>query len=493
MKKTNISLIPDITNPSPDYFCTWQTQLYATCDGKPENQRKIIGERALFENRKPFGWAYFYEKARKDLFFVMDDSWDVPLSADKKYFGSLILSNEKFPGFVDESKNNVEALKKLSDKIKSIGWKGLGGWLCAQQAPINSDMPIKDYWTLKFREADESGFVYWKVDWGKDAKNFKFRKMLTDMAKDIAPNLTIEHSMIKEIIPYTDVYRTYDVPAIMSIPMTMEKIEDFSLYHNTEFERKGLINCEDEVYMAAAGGFTMGIMRHPYAGCFVDGQKDMSFPEIHRNLKTKMYEVIRAVRWHRVAPAFGLGEGPVATSEEELCDFWNFDDKMCEMEEWWFECESITKALCDNILSKSAPASISRRCTPPTVVKDNEGQVPFVVASHNPNGVFSIATLGRTMGRKYYIPKCEVVINIDKSDTIGVFGEYKKLVIKHNKATITTVLMQDISGETAYDISEQAEICEGAVIISGELIHSIGTLEQPADDTSEPGVVIKLF
>ena len=35
MKKTDINLIPDITNPSPDYYCTWQTQLYASCDGKP--------------------------------------------------------------------------------------------------------------------------------------------------------------------------------------------------------------------------------------------------------------------------------------------------------------------------------------------------------------------------------------------------------------------------------------------------------------------------
>jgi hypothetical protein len=61
MRKTNINLIPDTQNITPDYYCTWQTQLYATNDGKPKGQRAIIGEKALFDREKPFGWAYFYE------------------------------------------------------------------------------------------------------------------------------------------------------------------------------------------------------------------------------------------------------------------------------------------------------------------------------------------------------------------------------------------------------------------------------------------------
>ena len=32
----------------------------------------------------------------------------------------------------------------------------------------------------------------------------------------------------------------------------------------------------------------------------------------------------------------------------------------------------------------------------------------------------------------------------------------------------------------------------GSVIVSGELIHKIGTAEQPDNDTSEPGIVIKI-
>ena len=45
MKQTQRNLIPVCPNPSPDYYCTWQTQLYATSDGKPEAQRRILGER----------------------------------------------------------------------------------------------------------------------------------------------------------------------------------------------------------------------------------------------------------------------------------------------------------------------------------------------------------------------------------------------------------------------------------------------------------------
>lgn len=112
-EKTNINLVPNTVKPTPDYYYTWQTQLYATSDGKPAGQRAIIDENSLFNPEKPYGWAYFYDKARGDLILVMDDSWDVPKNGDRNYFGSLILNVEKFPEAVKNSKNNAEALGKL--------------------------------------------------------------------------------------------------------------------------------------------------------------------------------------------------------------------------------------------------------------------------------------------------------------------------------------------------------------------------------------------
>lgn len=493
MNKTDINIIPNCTNSSPDYYCTWQTQLFATCDGKPAGQRAIIGEKALFSKEKPHGWAYFYEPVRKDLLFVMDDSWDVPFVDDPTYYGSLILNNEKFPEAVNSSKTNAEALKNLSGKIKALGWKGLGGWVCAQESKKfqNNDTP-EEYWTKKVKEANESDFEYWKVDWGEKAKDINFRIMQTELARKYAPNLIIEHALVKDIIPDSDVFRTYDVPAIMSIPLTMQKLDD--ILRNTSEKRNGmgLIDCEDEVYIAAAGGFTMGVMRHPYVGAFPNGNKDMSFPEVHRNLKTKIYEVIRAARWHRLAPAFGVDDNSYV-DDNILTDSWKIVDKSEEFEAWWFDIPWFSENINNGVVEMSGTSQIARGCKPAIAEPNPNGLIPYIVASKNPNGVFSVATLGRTHGRKYEIPLCRINIFTGTADTIGVFGEYKELIINTDNKDFDTILIQDIASDISYDVSENIQITADKLIIPGELIHKIGTMAQPEKDTSEPGVVIKLI
>lgn len=492
MKKLSLNLIPGHPNPSPDYYCTWQTQLYATCGGKPIVQRKTIGEEMLFREEKPFGWAHFYESARRDLLLVMDDSWDVPMDGDESYYGSLILNPEKFPNATANAANNREALKCLTDRVKALGWKGLGGWVCAQESKrFMGDRTPEQYWTERMEDANASGFAYWKVDWGKKERDVNFRRMLTDLAKKYAPNLTIEHAIAEDVIPYSDVYRTYDVPAILSIPMTMRKLKEVLAGKQAEGGYEGLINCEDEVYTAAAGGFIMGVMRHPYAGAFCDGRADMSFPALHRNLKTKMQEVTRAARWHRIAPAFGVGEEILRIDDAELCDTWRFDHAEEEIETWWFE-QPLFKTMKDGSMSVSAPARISRGCQLPSVVPDEKGNVPYIVASKHPNGAYAIATLGRTLERTYEIPRCEVRFNIDDADTVAVFGEYQSLILETVHETVTTVLMQDLAGDTAYDVTEDVLIGNGTVRIPGQLLRTVGTVSQPTGDTSEPGVLIRL-
>lgn len=489
MKKTNINLVPNAVNPSPDYYCTWQTQLFATCDGKPERQRAAICEKALFDTEKPYGWAYFYEQARKDLLFVMDDSWDVPPDGNSAFYGSLLLNAEKFPQATSGAKTNAQSLKKLTERIKSLGWKGLGGWVCAGESEmLKGENTQKEYWIKRLKEANEADFAYWKVDWGVNEKNEEFRKMQTALAKKYAPNLIIEHAMVTDIIPHSDVFRTYDVPAIMSIPMTMQKLGDILSKGYIKSDALGLIDCEDEAYIAAAGGFSMGIMRHPYVGAFSDGRADMSFPEIHRKLKTKMFEVIRAARWHRIAPAFGV-DGKAKIDENNLTDTWDFVNREEEIEEWWFNTPIFAKHMEKNTVKIAAPAQIVRNCEFAQV--ESNGKVPYIVASKNPNGVFSVATLGRTYGRTYEIPKCRITIKTDAADTVGVFGNYDELVIKTELKNIKNVLMQDIAEDNAYDITEGVKFENGTVVICGEDIYKIGTSAQPTEDTSEPGVVIK--
>ena len=492
MKITSCNLIPKRQNPTPDYYCTWQTQLYATSDGKPEGQRAVIGERALFEEKKPFGWAYFYSEAREDLFLVMDDSWDVPPDNDLSYCASLVLNKEKFPVCAGNASDNAGALKELSGRVKALGWKGLGGWVCAQESPrFKGELSEEEYWIKRLKEAEQAGMSYWKVDWGNRGRNADFRRMLTRLGRKYAPRLVIEHAMTPEVIADADVFRTYDVPAVMSIPMTMEKIAALNSAPRTNPGNMSLLNCEDEVYIAAAGGFSMGVMRHPYAGAFPNGKADMSFPAVHRNLKTKITEVIRAARWHRIAPAFAF-PGELKISDKTLTDTWIFEKTDDEIEAWWLEHSAVRDCIDGGVLRKTAPAVIARNIDLPAVTPDENGLLPFTVAARNPNGAVSVATLGRTSGRKYYIPKCDVTLNAGKSLTIGVFGEYRKLIIRTDFQDIAQILIQDIADFKAYDATEFILKNKNEIIIPGEIIAKAGRSAQPPEDTSEPGAVIRL-
>lgn len=494
MKKTSENLIPDITNPSPDYYCTWQTQLYATNDGKPVKQRENICEKSLFCKEKPFGWAYFYEKARKDLILVMDDSWDVPLNGDENYYGSLLLNPEKFPSFTGNNIAPEESYKLLADKLREIGWKSLGGWVCAQESSLYPETTEDEYWIKRLKWSEKAGFTYWKVDWGKKAGIFEFRKNLSQLSHKYAPSVVIENAMVKDVIPYSDVYRTYDVQAIMSIPMTMEKLRVFFNSEPPKDGFKGIINCEDEAYMAASLGCTMGIMRHPYVGSLPNGKPDPSCPDLHRRIKTKIAEVTRAVRWHRIAPAFGVDKYNTYFSEQTLTDSWHFKDMDAEIEGWWFKTDMINSCFKDGVLTKQGMAAISRNISLPKVIPDGKGDIPYVTASKNPNGVISIATCGRTRERQYWIPLCSIEINGGMADTFGIFGEYKELIINFDKErSVNKILAEDLAGDYAYDITDKVKFTGNKVIISGDIIHNIGTSEQEIDDTSEPGMVLKFM
>ena len=485
--KTNINLIPETLNTSPDYYCTWQTQLYVCCDSGPQGQRDNIDEVVLFNDKYPFGWVNFHEKARRDLILVMDDSWDVPYGEQKigPNYGSLILDKRKFASFYKDSDEPKEAMRALSDTIKAKGWRGVGGWVCAHKATGFEEENEEAYYADRFKWSDYADWKYWKIDWGYKAADSSFRRKLTDMRKKYAPNLVAEQAINNELIPESDVFRTYDVPAIMSIPMTMEKLEA-ALKYDSKDGYTALIDCEDEVYIAAALGCSMGVMRHPMSGNLPDGRPDPSFPNLHRKLKTKMAEVARAARWHRIAPAFAVNGTNTDFSEEKLTDTWIVKDQKSEIEAWWGFNDGDT-------IEKCGTASISRNMPLPVVIPDEKGRIPYTVCAKNPNGTVSVATLGRTKSRKWILPKCELTIDAEDASVFGIFGEYGKLKIKTNSAKNgCKVLMQDLIGETAYDITDFVTFSEKMLEIPGEIISEIGTSENDKGDTSEPGLVLKI-
>jgi len=262
---------------------------------------------------------------------------------------------------------------------------------------------------------------------------------------------------------------------------------------NTNLYVEDLINCEDEAYMAAAGGFTMGIMRHPYRGAFGDGRADMSFPSVHRDLKSKMHEVIRAVRWHRIAPAFAADSRYVSVSACELTDTWRFAECSAEIEEWWLSHPLIHDRLSGNTVTVTAPAAIARNCGLPDVEPDERGDVPYVIAARHEGGAFSVATLGRTRKRDYWIPRCRMSVDIGSCETVGIFGEYGELVLRTEYEDAVRVLAQDLASERAVDITDEVSVRKGMITVSGELIRSVGTSAQGADDTSEPGLLLRVL
>ncbi len=518
MIKTDINLIPQTQNNSPDYYCTWQSQLYACNNTGPQGQRDRMCEKDIFgegdgrsDISKGIGWAtHQYKQARCDLYLILDDSWDVPFgSEDSKWYGSLALARDKFPnayglenalsfddGTPIDMEQSSKAMSRLCERIKALGWKGLGGWVCVQQAEmarlsydsngvsVLRDMSNEEYWKEALLRSYNAGWRYFKMDWGRDSGYADVRRLVTELSHKLTPDMWIEHAIVPEVIPESDTFRSYDAFTLMAIPLTLSRLAQFMVYE-TKDGYAGLINCEDEPYIAAAFGCVLGVMRHGMTGSLPNGEPDCSFPALHRNFKTKLTEVLRTVRWHRIAPAFRVSAKETFVDAQQLSDNWNVVAQKEEIEAWW-------KYVDGDRIEASAPARMSRAIALPEVKPDDKGYVPYVIASKNPNGAVSVATLGRTIDRRYFVPLCDITQDIGKADTVGVFGYYMSMTLKYTGKRPTKIYMQDLADDKAYDITDECRLDEGSITLSGELIKRIGCLCNADGDTSEPGVAVRL-
>jgi hypothetical protein len=123
-----------------------------------------------------------------------------------------------------------------------------------------------------------------------------------------------------EIATISDVFRTYDVTAQLSTATTLDRAIQLLAAASRSADAAGIINCEDEPYIAAELGLMMGIMRHP---------RWMNPEETGANYDPYEYrrridEVTRAVRWQRIAPAHGMNARTVTFDTERLDDRWRF-------------------------------------------------------------------------------------------------------------------------------------------------------------------------
>lgn len=476
------SLIPGTPSKADDYFCTWNIQGYLSSYVTSPAQRAEMTGDNMFGKSRFQNWVSFYPKIRKDLIFVMDDSWDIPAnenSGDNKYLGWVEVDTSRFPGFTGPPN---QRMSKLVNAVKAAGWKGLGGWICAQQAQLVGENDTEMYWTQRLLTANASGFAYWKVDWGKEARNAEFRKMLTRLGRKYAPNLVIEHATNERFISIGDVYRTYDVENIIAQPTTIARIARV-LKYKPEGDAKGIINCEDEPYIAAGLGCAIGVMRHPFVGNLPNGAIDFVFPPVGRNLKLRLDEVVRGVRWHRIALPFGVGSDDYKIDDQNLQDKW----KVGYRDTWG-------PAKIGDTLKASAPARVSRGLPLPIVKSDNPAR-PFVLSSRYANGAIAIATIGRGLNHDYITKKVNVEQQInDVKHPIGVFGDYLSLTLILPQNTLLKgyqIWGQDLAGDTPVNITKKVIVKNNRITLPGDLIRTVGLSAKTKGDLSDPGLVLK--
>jgi hypothetical protein len=498
MKAVAENLVPARPGKAPNYCCTWSAQNYMYGIGSPgfdpkelEGDRGANHARAAMNESNVFGAAgwvtTFFPKVRGDLYVVFDDG----LFRDG--LGSFQIDEKKFPFLA--GLDPAERVRKLNDRTRAAGWRGAALW-CG--APQNSGEAATNFvlWSK------QGGIEYWKIDGGDD--NFTF----IDIAKSLYPALKLEHiagagpfntgdggrfhkykadSHEVQCLEHSDVFRTYDVSAALSLPTALDRVAA-ALRWGNEHKVRALINCEDEVYLAATLGCTMGVMRHPLVGLRSGLGLDDLDPGFTcpRQCKRRLDEVVRALHWQRIAPPFARfrdephPEDATRIDEKILADVWTF--KPGEM--WW--SEAIGKPF-----GQCAPARVSRGLPLPAVA--SEGEPPFVVAGRFPNGAVAVATQGRTLeGKNWFFSPTDVTVQLGSaSGPIGIFGRYRSLTLQY-AAPLGEVRIsaQDLAGEQAEDITSQAIIRGNTLILSGTLIDKVGLRAATPGDLSDPGLVL---
>jgi len=486
------NLIPAQPGKAPNYWCTWAAQNYMYGHNMPELDpsllegdsgaalaRESISEHQLFGDD---GWAKsFYPQARSDVYLLLDDGWETGGTA------TFELDPKKFPSF---SGTPVERLAALNRKARQEQWRGIALW-CRNPPGGEADRRLED-WSAK---ADVG---YWKIDIGDPS----FR--LTALRDETRLPLTLEHvhgelpvngdwrkdgrfgsqpwgSRRLNILAHTDVYRTYDVTSILSLPTTLDRVAEMLKGAEGHPEVSSLLNVEDEVYVAAVLGCTMGILRYPLEGLRPGPDTDLFFNG-PRRAKRRMDEVVRALRWQRLAQPFPPGSGTVKVSEDVLTDSWRF-----ERGQTW------QNDLIGPTVRQGAPACITRNFDLPHV--QSEGEKPFVFAARFPNGAVAIGAQQRTApSRAWYMPEAHITLAVGNAPgPFGIFGDISSLTLVFDRPIgKQRVQAQDLAGDRVENISTQISRGERRLQLSRSLIRKVGLSAATPGDLSSPGLVLAL-
>lgn len=500
----------DTPATTANYWCTWRTQ---SRGGDPaqgfREGRDAICEANLFGKG---GWAdSYFPEARRDLYLVLDDGWDVPFgksaTRNRSEFGSLEIDGRRFPSFKGTP---GERLRQLNEAAKSRGWRGAGLWVACQSVGelwnrFHAEKNILDDWKRKLEWSASAGIEYWKIDWGAHANSAEFRALMYDLKEKYAPTVLLEHAecqtvvngivptgdgeplkgtfrafgnanseksrqYAKTVLAKSDYFRTYDImTSLMGTATTLDRCA-FYLACGESIAAKSILSTEDELYLASGLGLAFGVMR---------GDWPHYRPKFeYRDEGHRLAEVTRATRWSRIAPAFGCNCGIVTQTSDEL----KSESFLMEPDSHWY------KAGWNKVVTQRAPERMSRGLPLPHV-SVSQGEKPFVVASRNPNGAVAVAALPSVdANRRETInpAKVDLDIRLDAGAPLGAFGRFEELsCLCENGCRIQA---QDLAGGPVHDVTGFARFDAGRVHLPGDLLAKIG--KETDRDQSHPATLL---
>lgn len=502
------NLVPDMPSLTPSYWTTWGVQRFSETDpsrwAAAATQAAVAADRLTEANLfGPQGWALALKPIHADLHLLLDAGWDAgPGGWTSLSSGTFTVSASKFPSCTGTP---AQRLAKLVERVRLLGWRGLGLRVTAEAHLHGTAAEASDpgpYYRERMRAAHQVGVGYWKVE-SAVSGSLALRRLMTQNAAGEAPDLVVEHSAgwgplnspasgtdfgsgreqgqfrtwdrgrqleaALDLIGFSRVFRTGETTAHLAIPTTLDRVADLLLRGGANRGNDCLLNCGDQVYLAAALGCTMAVERHP------DWKDPAQQGYDPRLLRYRLSEVIRAIRWQRIAPPWPAGYTRTELDPVRLADDWSSGEGGVA-------------------IMQGAPARTARNGPLPKV--SAMGSAPYVVSSVHPNGATAVATLPRMFsGRGHVYPEVEVTLDVeDPMRPIGIFGRYKSLTLDLiAPPPEIRVLAQDLASDQVVDVTDRVSFAGSTMVIPGELINRVGQSAATRNDQSDPGLVLQIF
>jgi len=453
---------------------TWKDRPAGLSARDAMNEDFLFGKNGLLNS---------FQGVREDLIVVLDDGWDVPYGArDGRIFGSLEADPERFPSLRELSP--AGRLKALSDRITSLGYRGLGLWVPTQSPYLKNGREIRRtpdeellYWEERARWCHDGDVMYIKADWGAHQGDADYCAMMTACMRKYAPGLSIEHGFtgralfeseengpsvsektetyLEKAIPVSDYFRTYDVCHELKYASTVDRTAICLKAAQKAGAMDAVLNIEDTALIGAALGCSVGVMRHELE------KKRKYLPLPPRPVS----DSAAALRWQRIAPPFSAGRASLLISEERLKDVWH--------------CPARAPGLWPDVPEGdyyvTAPAAIARNMPLPEVFAD--GEKPFVLCSIHPDtGALCVAATPRASSEK----------------PVGVFGRFTSLTVDFKESVERCrVYAQNLLSGAAEDVTPMAELSGSSLTVPGDLMLSIGAPEDAGNGI--PAIVMQLL